>query len=511
MDSALLQTSLLVSLAGIVSYVLNKSVTKTLPLPPGPPADPLIGHLRVFPKANPELVFHNWAKTYGDIIHLSFFGRSVVVLNSLEAAVDLLEKRSAIYSDRPDLVVYDLMGWTPNLAFLPYGERFKKHRAIFHSHFIPEACVDYQHIQLQNVHLLVEGLIKNQGNHDRLLSRFTTSIAIRIAYGHQIRSDDDEYIKIANDCGVALRQGGAGGTLVDLFPSLQYFPSWFPGTYFANVGRGWKWAINRLYDYPYESVKKEMAEGTAEPSFLAAELDAAAGRELSKEEVDDIKGAAGVIFAGGTETTWSSLTVFFLAMLLYPECQKRGQEEVDRVVGQHRLPSFEDIASLPYVNSVVQEVFRWKPVIPLGIPHRCTEDDSYKGMRIPKGSLVFANAMAMALNPSTYKDPSTFDPPRFLPEADGGRGEPAFEPAFGFGRRICPGRHLAHASVFIAVATIFATLNISKAKDEHGSEVTPGLVFETGLTSHPKPFPCSVVCRSEGAAKLIQEAVDTID
>ncbi|KAF9495090.1 cytochrome P450 [Pleurotus eryngii] len=506
MDSVLLQASLLVSLAGVAFYVLNKRIGKVLPLPPGPPADPVIGHLRVFPKANPELVFHDWAKiyvphSYQQVIRrchsLSFFGRSLVVLNSLQAAVELLEKRSAIYSDRPDFIVYDLMGWTPNLPFLPYGERFKKHRAIFHSHFIPEACVDYRHIQLQNVHLLVEGLMKNQGYHDRLLSRFTSSIAIRIAYGHQVRSDDDEYISIANDCGVALRQGGAGGTLVDLFPSLQYFPSWFPGTYFANVGRGRKWAINRLYDYPYESVKKEMAEGIAEHSFLAAELEAAAGRELNKEEVDDIKGVAGGIFAGGTETTWSSLTVFFLAMLLYPECQKRGQEEVDRVIGEHRLPLFDDIESLPYVNCVVQEIFRWKPVIPLGIPHRCTEDDNYRGMLIPKGSLVFANARAMALDPSTYKDPSIFDPARFLPEADGERGEPLFEPAFGFGRRICPGRHLANASVFIA--------------DENGLEITPSLAFETGLTSHPEPFPCNVVCRSESTARLIQEAVDTID
>lgn len=67
MDSVLLQTSLLVSLAGGLWYALNKHVGKALPLPPGPPADPLIGHLRVFPKANPELVFHEWAKTYGEV------------------------------------------------------------------------------------------------------------------------------------------------------------------------------------------------------------------------------------------------------------------------------------------------------------------------------------------------------------------------------------------------------------------------------------------------------------
>lgn len=47
-----------------------------------------------------------------------------------------------------------------------------------------------------------------------------------------------------------------------------------------------------------------------------------------------------------------------MAMLLYPECQKRGQEEVDRVVGRDRLPTFEDKEALPYISCIVQEILR---------------------------------------------------------------------------------------------------------------------------------------------------------
>ncbi|KAJ8520598.1 hypothetical protein ONZ45_g2648 [Pleurotus djamor] len=466
---------------------------------------------KIFPKSNPEIAFHEWSKQYGDVIHLSLMGRSIVVLNSLEAAVDLLEKRGAIYSDRPQMVVYDMMGWNPSLAFMPYGQRFKKHRSILQTHFTPEACIPYQEIQLQNVHLLVEGLMENQGNHDHLISRFTSSIAIRIAYGHQIRSDDDEYIAIANDAGAALRQGGAGGTLVDLFPILKHFPSWFPGAYFAGVARKWNGAIKRMYNWPYESIQKQVAAGTAKFSFVASEIDANAGRNMSEEEIDDIKGAAANIFAGGTETSWSSITTFFLAMLLYPECQRLAQQEIDRVIGPDRLPTFADRAALPYVNAVVQEVLRWKSVIPLGIPHRSTEDDTYRGMFIPKGSLVFANAMSMAVNEKTYKDSTRFYPARFLPKSQGGNGEPDFDPAFGFGRRICPGRHLATASIYITVATVFATLNLTKAKDQNGGVITPKLEFETGLTSHPVAFPCNIEARSKKASLLVFEAVQSID
>jgi cytochrome P450 len=53
-------------------------------------------------------------------------------------------------------------------------------------------------------------------------------------------------------------------------------------------------------------------------------------------------------------------------MSLHPEIQARAQDEIDRVVGRHRLPEFADRPSLPYVEAVIKEVLRWNPVTPLG-------------------------------------------------------------------------------------------------------------------------------------------------
>jgi cytochrome P450 len=102
-----------------------------------------------------------------------------------------------------------------------------------------------------------------------------------------------------------------------------------------------------------------------------------------------------------------------VALSQHPEVQKKAQEELDRVVGHDRLPTFEDRPNLPYLNAVVSEVplifdctspisriilqvFRWKTVTPLGVPHRCTEEDVYNGYRIPAGSIVFANEWCMS-------------------------------------------------------------------------------------------------------------------
>ncbi|KAL4256194.1 cytochrome P450 family protein [Pleurotus pulmonarius] len=501
-----MKTSVTVAALGalLLTVYLKRRSKKRPPLPPGPPADPLIGHLRIMPADKQELVFHEWSKTYGDIMHLRVLGRDLIVLNSVEAATELLEKRSALYSDRPNFTVYVMMGWDPDVAFLPYGPRFRKHRKLLHSHFTQQAIVQFQPIQLQNAHILAKGLLENKGDYHHLLSRYTTAIVMRIAYGHQILSDDDEFIQVANDSGYAQNNGGPpGGTMVDLFPILQYFPSWFPGTHFATFAREWRWAVEKLYTLPYEHVKRQMAQGTAEPSFLATQLEAVAGQTLEKDDIEDLKGSAGIIFGAGAETTWSSLESFILALLLYPEVQKKGQEEIDRVIGSDRLPTFEDYQSLPYVECVTQEILRWHPSVPIGVPHRSTEDDIYRGMFIPKGSIIFANAKGMALDESTYAAPTQFNPDRFLPKSLGGNEEPHLGATFGFGRRICPGRHLATASIWIAVATIFATVNITKAKDEYGNEITPEVDFETGITSRPKQFRCDMTPRSENIVRIV--------
>lgn len=70
-----------------------------------------------------------------------------------------------------------------------------------------------------------------------------------------------------------------------------------------------------------------------------------------------------------------------------PDVQKKAQQEIDRVVGRNRLPTYNDWEFLPYTEAIMREVLRWRPVLPLGVPHRVTVDDIYKGYFIPKGGL----------------------------------------------------------------------------------------------------------------------------
>lgn len=78
-------------------------------------------------------------------------------------------------------------------------------------------------------------------------------------------------------------------------------------------------------------------------------------------------------------------------MALNPHVKRKAQEELDRVVGQSRLPDLSDQEDLPYISAIVKELFRWGCPVPIGVPKRVMEDDTYNGYHIPAGATVIEN------------------------------------------------------------------------------------------------------------------------
>ena len=179
-----------------------------------------------------------------------------------------------------------------------------------------------------------------------------------------------------------------------------------------------------------------------------------------------------------SETTTSSMYWWMLAMVAFPETQRRAQAELDAVVGRGRVPSFSDLPSLPYLRAMVKEVLRWRPVLPVGIPHCSIEDDWYEGMFIPKGSMCLVNVGLCNQDPDIYgEDAALFDPSRHL-TPDGTALAPCPQDTqdeghvvYGFGKRRCVGRHVANDTMFIAFAVMLWAMQIVPAKDENGREI----------------------------------------
>ncbi|KAJ6443854.1 O-methylsterigmatocystin oxidoreductase [Purpureocillium lavendulum] len=502
-------------LAAAVLFLVAKAVAASrawrrrpsLPLPPGPPGEPVLGHLRVVPAYGPEYTYMRWSREYGsDVLFLRVLGQPVVVLNSVRAAVDLLDKRGANYCDRPRFVLFEVMGWGKTLTFLRHGPDFRTHRRILQKSFQKSSIVQYQALQSRETAVMLKGIVAGPADWDKALRRFATAVVLGIGFGININSDDDPFIQVAADASYALGHGGApAGTPVDFFPFMRWLPRCFHDRS-LKFAADWRWAIRGLHDKPFDAV---LASRERRPSLIKEMLDQRE-QQLKREETpelthEDIKGAAGAVFAAGQDTTWATLIVVILNMVLHPEVQVKARRLLDDVVGRDRLPSFKDRPRLTYIDHIVQEALRWCPVSPIGVPHRSLEDDVYNGYLIPAGSFVYANARAMTHDPDTYSDPDGFNPDRYAPVAEGGLGEPFPNGQFGFGRRVCIGKHLAEASVWIVVASMLSTMKIEKERDEHGNDVEPEVELTQGLTSHPKQFPCRIVPRDERAAALVEQ------
>ncbi|KAG8717957.1 hypothetical protein FRC09_013383 [Ceratobasidium sp. 395] len=301
--------------------------------------------------------------------------------------------------------------------------------------------------------------------------------------------------------------------LVNTFPTLARLPDWLPWMDWKRTAKEWKNNKDYAVDAPFFWAKSQIALPQHEPSMVESILEQTQRMGLSPSEVDDYtKEIAAIMFAAGIDTfyyyerfanvqemsqTSNAILVFFMAMILLPKTQQKAQAEIDTMIGSERLPEMEDRPRLVYVERMVREVLRWRPITPIAVPHACYQDNEYKGYRIPKGAIVIGNTWAMSHNPLIYKDPDTFNPDRFL--------DPSVQPApsFGFGRRMCPGLHFAQSSLFIFIASILATFNIEMAKDEHGNNVPPADECEPNLLYHPTPFKLKLTPRSSAHEQLI--------
>ena len=174
----------------------------------------------------------------------------------------------------------------------------------------------------------------------------------------------------------------------------------------------------------------------------------------------------------------SAVLTFFFAMLLHPEIQRSAQAEIDEVLGSQCLPKLADRRRLPYIDALIKEILRWGTVSPMALPHSTAVDDEVFGYRIPKGCVVISNIWAMLHDSTVYPDPFKFDPMRFIGEKQ--QPDPR-ELAFGRGRRMCPGQHIAEASVFIQVASVLATFDIQREKDGRYPMAEAEVEFTTAI------------------------------
>ncbi|KAH9853167.1 cytochrome P450 [Lenzites betulinus] len=491
-----------IALSTVILVVAAKALTgERRKLPPGPRGLPLLGNALQLPMSAPQKALFEWNRRYGDVVYFKLFRTPTIVLGSIEAARELLDKRSAIYSDRPRLVLLtEVLGVGSALPTMPYGERFRRHRKwLADAVGSKETQKEHHDVQRREMRRLLSNLMVKPDKFVDHLHLYLAAMMLEVTYGRRVTSLDDELLRVADRGMSSMDEAGKTGTLpVNFYTILKYIPSWMPGAglkrHALQVRENAKAWLNTGYDV----VTSAVASGTAAPCIFTSVLEEY-GNSPTPEEAEDIKGLGISVYGAGVETSRGVLSMFFWHMVRNRHVLLKAQEEIDKVVGSSRLPDFSDRASLPFIDALLEEIHRWNPSFPMGLPHSLSADDHYRGFDIPAGCMVIPNTWAMTRDTRYYPNPEEFRPERHLePAPEGGRLLPT-DFVFGFGRRVCPGQAFADASIWLAIANIVALFDIRPAVDAMGHEVLPSEKFISGFTSQPAPFVCTIVPRSDEA------------
>ncbi|KAG1742264.1 cytochrome P450 [Suillus paluster] len=312
-----------------------------LPLPPGPRPLPFLGKF----------------------IHSRILGIDLVVINSEKIAQELLDKRSAIYSDRPVIRTNELAGLAFNAVLLPYGETLRRHRKIFHQVLRAEASVSYHEMYSHHANELVINLLDATSDMQKHTEVYTGSLIMAVTYGHTARGHDDPFLARAHELVDIAKHilSPERAAIFTAFPFRECLNAVDDVNFnIQRVGCSRKVA-NLLLNEPFDEAKAQMVRlriVDALADFL--------GQCDDDAEEDTMKAVALMAYIGCIDTSTSTLQTFLLAMVLYPDVQARARAGINHVVGHDKMSCIDDRASLPYLDAVFREVLRWCPPIPLG-------------------------------------------------------------------------------------------------------------------------------------------------
>ncbi|KAH9929104.1 cytochrome P450 [Epithele typhae] len=448
-----------------VSYAISAarwySRSRGLPLPPGPKGLPILGNVFDLPMSWPWIAYQQLGLVHGDVIHFRALGQSVIVLNSAAAISEYLDKHTANTADRAQSLMVELTGNGHNLGLMRYGQRWRDHRRVFWQYFHRDAARSYQQTQRAVAHIFLEKLLASPLLLEQHIRYAFAGSVIHVAYGIDYTSDaSDKYSDAMRTAIVSIVDGLVPGKfMVQYFPFLRHLPSWLPGTGWQRQLAQWREENHSAITMPYEYARNEMNHRKdVNESMVGRHINSLTrAGDVSAQDEEILKNTNLLSLHGG-----------FLALSLYPEVVKKAQEELDVVVGPHRLPAFDDEPSLVYVKAVIMEIMRWHNVLPLGVAHGTTNDDTWRGWFIPAGTLIQPNVWACMNDPQMFPNPREFCPERFI--KDGAIDTPSSTPwcsssgtegEFG-------GETLRRAGLFINIASVLHVFDISGPLDANG-------------------------------------------
>nr|AFJ44751.1 cytochrome P4501A [Micropogonias undulatus] len=462
---------------------------------PGPKPFPLIGNvLEVGSK--PYLSLTAMSKRYGDVFQIQVGMRPVIVLSGTDTVRQALIKQGEEFAGRPDLYSFRFINDGKSLAFsTDQAGVWRARRKLAYSALrsfsslegtTPEySCMLEEHICKEGEYLIkqLNNVMKADGSFDpfRHIVVSVANVICGMCFGRRYDHNDQELLSLVN-LSDEFGQVVGSGNPADFIPILQYLPSSTMKT-FMDINVRFNTFVQKIVSEHYANYNKDNIRDITDSLIDHCEdrkLDENSNVQMSDEKV---VGIVNDLFGAGFDTISTALSWSVMYLVAHPEMQERLYQELKDTVGLDRSPRLSDRPSLPFLDAFILEIFRHSSFLPFTIPHCTSKDTSLNGYFIPKDTCVFINQWQINHDPEIWKDPSSFNPDRFL-SADGtevNKMEGEKISIFGMGKRRCIGEVIARNEVYLFLAIIVQKLQFH-AMPGKPLDMTP----EYGLTMKHK-------------------------
>nr|XP_020448126.1 cytochrome P450 1A1 [Monopterus albus] len=457
-----------VCLVYLILKVFQTKIPEGLRQLPGPKPLPIIGNvLEVGNK--PYLSLTAMRKRYGNVFQIQIGMRPVVVLSGYETVRQALIKQGDDFAGRPDLHSFRYISDGKSLAFsTDEAGVWRARRKLAYSALrsfstlegtTPEySCVLEEHICKEGEYLVkqLNTVMKVDGSFDpfRHIVVSVANVICGMCFGRRYDHNDQELLNLVN-VSDEFNQVVGSGNPADFIPLLQFLPNPTMKK-FVSINDRFNKFVQKIVSEHYSTFDKDNIRDITDALIDHCEdrkLDENSNVQVSDEKIVSI---VNDLFGAGFDTVSTALSWSVMYLVAYPEIQERLYQELKVKVGLDCTPRLSDRPNLPFLEAFILEIFRHSSFLPFTIPHCTTKNTSLNGYFIPKDTCVFINQWQVNHDPELWKDPSSFNPDRFL-STDGNEvnrleGEKVL--AFGLGKRRCIGEVIARNEVFLFLAVI---------------------------------------------------------
>ncbi|XP_042048142.1 trimethyltridecatetraene synthase-like [Salvia splendens] len=497
MENQIIAISLLLILTLLTLHILKKLFPqKTLNPPPGPKPWPVIGNLNLIGPL-PHRSIHQLSLKYGPVMLLKFGSFPVVVGSSVDAAKIFLKTMDLTFASRPKTSAGKYLTYNySDITWSEYGPHWRQARKMCLMELFSTRRIDsYEYIRAEETVSLVKEIFGLSGRAFWVkdsLSTLSLNVISRMVLGRRYMDGGaavppEEFKKMLDE----LFFLGGVFNIGDMIPYINFLDLQGYVKRMKVLSGKFDRFLERVLN-EHEARRRD-ATGHASQDMVDVLLEFAEDPTLEvKLERHMVKAFTQDMLAGGTESSAVTVEWAMSELLKKREIFKKATEELDRVIGQNRWVTENDIPSLPYVEAIVKEIMRLHPVAPMLVPRLAREDCKVGEYDIKKGTQVLVNTWTIHRDPSIWENPNEFYPDRFLGNNIDVKGQDFELLPFGSGRRMCPGYALGLKVNQSSLANLLHGFNWSLPGDMKPEELN---MEETFGLSMPKKFPLVTIAQ----------------